>query len=77
MMQCDMARDGYSSILGLDFSESAVAAMMVAHEELPGVTYRVADCRQALRVTHAIAHPKIRCCQSTKHGTGLGVDRSD
>ena len=45
MMQCEMARDGYSSILGLDYSESAVAAMMVAHEQLPGVSYRVADCR--------------------------------
>ena len=40
-----MARDGYTSILGLDYSEGAIAAMMVAHEQLPGVIYRVADCR--------------------------------
>ena len=45
MMDFEMARDGYTSILGLDYSEGAIAAMMVAHEQLPGVIYRVADCR--------------------------------
>lgn len=45
MMDYDMAKDGYTSILGLDFSEGAIAAMMVAHKQLPGVSYRVADCR--------------------------------
>lgn len=52
-----MARDGYTSILGLDYSEGAVAAMMVAHEPLPGVSYRVADCRQAvLESIFGVAH---------------------
>lgn len=45
MMDYDMAKDGYNSILGLDFSEGAIAAMLVAHKQLPGVSYRVADCR--------------------------------
>ncbi|KAK9866548.1 hypothetical protein WJX84_010992 [Apatococcus fuscideae] len=45
MMQLHMARAGYTSLQGLDYSAGAVAAMMVAHDDLPGVSYRVADCR--------------------------------
>lgn len=55
MMQYDMARDGYSSTLGLDFSETAVASMLVAHNKLPGVTYRVADCRSAIHEPFSLA----------------------
>ena len=48
MMQLHMARAGYTSLQGLDYSAGAVAAMMVAHDDLPGVSYRVADCRSIL-----------------------------
>lgn len=47
-LQEDMVKDGYLSILSMDYSKVAIEHMREVHKSYPELTYQVADSRYGL-----------------------------
>jgi hypothetical protein len=45
LLQAEMVKDGYKSIVNVDYSSNAIKHMQKLHGRIPQLSYHEADCR--------------------------------